>query len=47
MTYGGFKYLPGRTASGKVRRHEAFNFTRNTKQNGYQCGIASIFYNFF
>ena len=47
MTYGGFKDLARRTASGKVLRDKAFDMTKNLKHDGYQGGIASVIYKFF
>ena len=43
MTYGGFKDLARRTASGKVLRDKAFDMTKNPKYDGYQGDIASGF----
>ena len=47
MTYGGFKDLARRTASGKVLRDKAFDMTKNPKYDGYQGDIASVIYKFF
>ena len=35
MTYKNFKDLARRTASDKVLRDKAFNFTKNPKYDGY------------
>ena len=37
----------GRTASDKVLCDKVFTIAKNPKHNGYQCGIASMVYNFF
>ena len=47
ITYGDFKDLLRRTASGKVLRDKAFNSARNRKYDGYQPGLASMAYKFF
>ena len=47
MAYGDFKDLKRRTASDKILRDKAFNIAKNPKYDGYQRGIASMFYNFF
>ena len=47
MGYGDFKDLHRRTAADKVLRDKAFNIDKNLKYHGYQCGLASIVYNFF
>ena len=47
MTYGDFKGLPRRTASGKVLRDKAFNIAKNTKYDGFQKWFASMVYKFF
>ena len=44
MVYGDFKDL---IASDNVLRDEAFNIDKNSKYDGYQRGIASMFYKFF
>ena len=41
------KYLPERTASDKEFRFRFFNVSENPKCDGYQRGLASMFYNFF
>ena len=47
MAYGDFKDLARRTAFDKILRVKAFNIDKNPKYDGYQRGLASIFYNFF
>ena len=47
MAYGDFKDLARRTASDKVLRDKAFNIAKNPKYDGYQRGLASMFYKFF
>ena len=47
MAYGDFKDLEKRTASDKVLRDKAFNIAKNRKYDGYQRGLASMFYQFF
>ena len=39
--------LPKRTACDKVWFDEAFNIANNSKYDGYQRGLASMFYKFF
>ena len=46
IAYGNFKDLAKRTASDKVLRDKAFNITKNAKYDGYQRGLASMFYKF-
>ena len=46
MAYGDFKDLARRTASDKVLRDKAFNIAKNPKYDGYQRGLASMFYKF-
>ena len=47
MTYGDFKDLDRRTAADKILWNKAFNIAKNSNYNGYQCGLASMVYNFF
>ena len=47
MTYGDFKDLNRRTASGKLLRDKAFNIAKNPKYGGYQRGLASMVDKFF
>ena len=47
MVYGNFKDLKRRTASDKILIDKAFNIAKNPKYDGYQRGLASMFYNFF
>ena len=44
MTYGDFKDLARRTASDKVLRDKAFSIAEKPKYDGYQGGLASMFY---
>ena len=46
MAYGDFKDLKRRTASDKILRDKAFNIAKNPKYDGYQRGLASMFYKF-
>ena len=39
--------LTRRTASDKILHGKAFNFAKNPKFDGYQCGLASMVYNLF
>ena len=47
MAYGDFKDIKRRTASDKILRDKAFNIAKNPKYDGYQRGLASMFYKFF
>ena len=47
MTYGDFKDLTRRTASGKILRDKASNIAKNSKYDGYQRDLASVVYKFF
>ena len=47
MAYRDFKDLKRRTFSDKVLRDKAFNIAKNPKYDGYQRGLASMFYKFF
>ena len=47
MFYGDFKDLNGRAASDKVLGDKTFNFVKNPRYDGYQCGLASMVYKFF
>ena len=47
MAYGDFEDLNRRIAADKVLRDKAFNITKNPKYDGYQRGLASMFYKFF
>ena len=38
MAYVGFKDLPRRTTSDKILHDQAFNFARNSKNDGYERG---------
>ena len=44
MTYGDFKHIKRRAASDKVLRDKAFNIAKNPKYDGYQRGLAYMFY---
>ena len=46
MVYGDFKNLTGRTASSTILYNKAFNIAKNPKYDGYQRGLASMFYKF-
>ena len=47
MAYEDFKDLTRGTASNKTLHDKAFNIAKNPKYDGYQHGLASIFYKFF
>ena len=47
MACGDFKDLARRTASDKILCDKAFNIVKNTKDDGYQPGLASMIYKFF
>ena len=47
MAHRGFKDIIRRTASDKSLRDKAFNIAKNPKYDGYQRGLASMFYKFF
>ena len=47
MSYGDFKDLTRRTASDKILHDKAFNIAKNPKHDGYQRGLASMFFKFF
>ena len=47
MAYEDFKDLTRKRASDKILCYKAFNIAKNLKYDGYQCGLASIVYNFF
>ena len=47
MDYANFKDLTRRAASNKILHEKAFNIGKNLKYDGYQPGLASMFYNFF
>ena len=47
MAYGDFKGLKRRAFSDKILREKAFNIAKNPKYDGYQKGIASMFYKIF
>ena len=44
MAYGDFKDLIKRTASDKILHDKAFAINKNPKYDGYQKGLASMFY---
>ena len=47
MAYGEFKDLARRSASDQVLSDKALNIAKNPEYDGYQQGLASIFYKFF
>ena len=47
MAYLDFKDLARRKTSDKILCDKAFNITKNSKYDGYQCGLASMVYKFF
>ena len=46
MAYGDFKDLNRRTFADKVLRDKAFNVAKDSKYDGYQLGLASMFIDF-
>ena len=46
MAYGDFKDLARRTAADRILRDKAFNIAKHPKYDGYQRGLASMFYKF-
>ena len=46
ITHGDFKDLPRRTASDKVLRVKAFKYFQTPRYEGYQRGLASMFFKF-
>ena len=46
MAYGDSRDLTRRRASEKILRDKTFNIVKNPKYDGYQRGIASLFYKF-
>ena len=47
MAYGDFKDLAKRTTSDEILRDKAFKTAGNRKYDGYQRGLASMFYKLF
>ena len=47
MAYEDFKGFARRTASDKIFRDKAFNIAKDPKYDGYQHGLASMFYKVF
>ena len=47
MTYGKSKDLIKRTHSDEVLKYKAFKIANNPNYDGYQSGLASMFYKFF
>ena len=47
MAYGKSKKIAKRTQSDKVLTDKAFKIASDPKYNGYQRGLASMFYKFF
>ena len=47
MAFANFKDLVRRTASDNVLRNKAFDIAKNSKNDGYQRGLASMIYKFF
>ena len=45
--YSDSKDLTKRTVADKILRNRAFNIAKDPKYDGYQRGLASIFYKFF
>ena len=47
MAYGDFKNLSRRTFADKILRDKAFDTSKDSKYDGYQCGLASMVYKCF
>ena len=47
MAYGDFKDLSKKTASDKILCDKAFNIAKNSKNDGYHYGLASMIDKFF
>ena len=47
MAYGDFKDLTKRTVSDNILCDKAFNIPKNSKNDGYQRGLASMIYKAF
>ena len=47
MAYEDFKDLTRRMVSVKILRDKALNIAKNSKYDGYQCGLALMVYKFF
>ena len=47
MAYGGYKDLNRKTFADKVLCNKSFNIAKDPKNDGYQCGLASMIYKFF
>ena len=47
MAYGDFKDLSKKTASDKILCDKAFNIAKNSKNDGYHYGFASMIDKFF
>ena len=47
MAYGDFKDLERKTKSDKILKDKAFEIANNPKYDGYQRGLASMFYKYF
>ena len=47
MAYEDFKDLTRRMVSVKILRDKALNIAKNSKSDGYQCGLALMVYKFF
>ena len=46
MAYGDFKDLTKRESSDKILHHKEFNCAKKSKYDWYQCGLASMVYEF-
>ena len=47
MTYRKYKDLTKRTQSDKILKDKVFKMASNPKYDGYQSGLASMFFKFF
>ena len=47
MAYRNFKDWNRRKAADNVLCDKVFNIAKNPRYDGYQCGLASMFYKFF
>ena len=47
MAYGGYKDLNRKTFADTVLCNKSFNIAKDSKDDGYQRGLASMIYKFF
>ena len=46
MAYEDFKDLTRKTVSNKILCDKAFHFAKNSKYDGYQCGLTAMVFTF-